>query len=448
MWRRSGASQIHFVLVNDLPTLVCAANLNNIEMHTFLARAKNLEQPSWALFDLDPGPPATILDCARVALLLREALHELDLDCFLKSSGSKGLHLYVPLNTRVNYEQTHEFTRAVAHNLEQQHDDLVVSDMSKNLRAGKVFVDYAQNADYKSTAVVYSLRAKEDGPFVSMPISWQKLSEAIESQDPESLLMRPAEAVALCEKHGDQFREVLQMKQKLPRKASATPAFRRPRKPSTARAKRIGTLEKYQEKRDFAITDEPSGGQKRKPARDGTSKTKSTPASAKQRLFVIQKHAASRLHYDFRLEIQGVLRSWAVPKGPPYQKGERRLAMLVEDHPMDYARFEGTIPKGQYGGGTVMVWDIGTYETFGGNPSQEFYSGKLHLKMSGKKLKGEWTLVRGSKVDERGKEPWYLIKTGAVTQPMSARRDDSSALTGRTMAQIADQNTAQWESNR
>ena len=165
-------------------------------------------------------------------------------------------------------------------------------------------------------------------------------------------------------------------------------------------------------------------------------------------MFVIQKHAASHLHYDFRLEMQGVLRSWAVPKGPPYLKGERRLAMLVEDHPMDYAQFEGTIPKGQYGGGTVMVWDTGTYETFGGNPAQEFYQGKLHLKLTGKKLKGEWTLVRSSKTDERGKEPWFLIKTGSDTRPISARRDDRSAVTDRSMQEIAEQNTAQWSSHR
>jgi bifunctional non-homologous end joining protein LigD len=162
-------------------------------------------------------------------------------------------------------------------------------------------------------------------------------------------------------------------------------------------------------------------------------------------MFVIQKHDASHLHYDFRLELDGVLKSWAVPKGPPYERGQKRLAMQVEDHPMSYARFEGTIPQGQYGGGTVMVWDIGTYAITDGS----FNSGKLHMVLQGKKLKGEWILVKSHMKDRNGEErSWFLIKGGADMKPLSAKRDDSSALTGRSMARIESQNDAQWDSNR
>ena len=138
----------------------------------------------------------------------------------------------------------------------------------------------------------------------------------------------------------------------------------------------------YNKKRDFKKTPEPAGA---KASKSGEPR------------FVIQKHEASHLHYDFRLELDGVLKSWAVPKCPPFAKGEKRLAMEVEDHPVSYMKFEGTIPKGQYGGGTVMVWDIGTFEPLSKAPLKELAGGKLHFILKGKKLKGEWVLVRGSR---------------------------------------------------
>src|SRR5215216_4914584 len=153
------------------------------------------------------------------------------------------------------------------------------------------------------------------------------------------------------------------------------------------------SLREYQHKRDFTRTKEPPP---RKPAK-----------AAKAHRFVVQKHDASRLHYDFRLEMDGVLKSWAVPKGFPTAKGERHLAVHVEDHPVEYANFEGIIPQGEYGGGTVMVWDVGTYEVSGDAPVRALHEGKLHLQLNGKKLRGEWTLVRTRSDDE--KEHWLLM---------------------------------------
>jgi len=154
-------------------------------------------------------------------------------------------------------------------------------------------------------------------------------------------------------------------------------------------------FKEYKAKRDFGRTREPAGNVQghRKP---------------REPMFVIQKHDATRLHYDFRLEMEGVLKSWAVPKGFPMQRGDRRLAVQVEDHPLEYGSFEGTIPEGNYGAGTVMVWDTGTYSVKGDNPVEALESGKIHFRLKGKKLKGDWSLIRMRRSEE-SKPQWLLL---------------------------------------
>lgn len=194
-------------------------------------------------------------------------------------------------------------------------------------------------------------------------------------------------------------------------------------------------LTEYKRKRDFKKTAEPAGSDK--------SGQQKTPAPR----FVIQKHDASRLHYDFRLEMDGVLKSWAVPKGLPWAQAEKHLAVEVEDHPLDYADFEGIIPQGQYGGGTVMVWDRGTYElTPPGDPGEAVRKGKLHVILHGEKAKSEWALIRIRPQD--GKNQWLLMKTAGAVKPISKKRDDQSVKTGRSMSQIASARDAEWQSNR
>jgi len=183
------------------------------------------------------------------------------------------------------------------------------------------------------------------------------------------------------------------------------------------------SLREYTQKRNFEATSEPRAEQ----------------GKGSGHRYVIQKHAASRLHYDFRLEINGALKSWAVPKGVPFIKGEKRLAVQVEDHPVSYIKFEGTIPKGQYGGGTVMVWDEGNFTTNTKSPLQELENGKLHFTLKGKKLHGNWHLVR-----LRDGKQWLLIKGGEDVRPVSKKMDDTSALSGKTMAQLS-RNGAVWE---
>lgn len=187
------------------------------------------------------------------------------------------------------------------------------------------------------------------------------------------------------------------------------------------------SLKEYRRKRDFKTTVEPKG--------DGSP-------NGNGHRFVIQKHAASRLHYDFRLELDGTLKSWAVPKGIPFAKGEKRLAVQVEDHPVSYIDFEGIIPKGQYGGGTVMVWDRGAFKALTPTPSKDLASGKLHFILDGKKLKGEWYLVR-----LRDDKQWLLIRGKSDMRPVTKKLDDTSALSGRTMKALATRSKV-WNSDR
>jgi bifunctional non-homologous end joining protein LigD len=186
------------------------------------------------------------------------------------------------------------------------------------------------------------------------------------------------------------------------------------------------SLKAYAKKRDFKKTAEPRG----------------KVVKGKGHRFVIQKHAASRLHYDFRLEIDGTLKSWAVPKGIPFAHGEKRLAVHVEDHPVSYIDFEGTIPKGQYGGGTVMVWDRGTFAPDSDDPSKDLAAGKLHFTLKGKKLKGAWYLVR---IRDPEDNQWLLIRGGDDMTPVSAKQDDTSVLSGKSMKALGESDRV-WES--
>jgi bifunctional non-homologous end joining protein LigD len=200
-------------------------------------------------------------------------------------------------------------------------------------------------------------------------------------------------------------------------------------------------LVEYRRKRDFSKTSEPAGGR---------------PAVAQNLAFVIQKHAASHLHYDVRLELDGVMKSWAVPKGPSLDPSVKRLAMEVEDHPIEYNTFEGTIPKGQYGGGTVMLWDRGIY-TYGDVDVEPlkglrrgYAKGDLKIVLLGERLKGSWVLVRTSR-GERGKAQWLMIKhRDEYADPGSdvAEEFTTSVDTGRTMEEIATGRSRVWNSNR
>ncbi len=215
IWSRHTQRDINFCLADDLPTLVWLGNLADLELHTSLALAKRIERPTMLVFDLDPGAPADVLDCAQVALWLRDLFDQLGLRCLVKTSGSKGLQAYVPLNTETSYEQTKPFAKAVAELLAKQHPDRVVSVMAKERRGGKVFVDWSQNDEHKTTVCVYSLRARER-PTVSTPVTWDEVERALEAGEASQLVFECGQALDRVADRGDLFAPVLSEVQELP----------------------------------------------------------------------------------------------------------------------------------------------------------------------------------------------------------------------------------------
>ena len=222
IWSGRNRRTVNYILADDLATLVWLANLAALELHPSLALAKDITCPTEMVFDLDPGPPANIVQCCQVGLWLREIFEHFGLQSFPKTSGSKGLQIYVPLNTPTNYEATKLFSHALAQLLEHDHKELVLSEMSRQARTGKVFVDWSQNDEHKTTVAVYSLRARER-PTVSTPVKWEEVERALKKKDVSLLVFEARQVVGRFEKMGDLFAPVLELKQSLPdlRKAGA-----------------------------------------------------------------------------------------------------------------------------------------------------------------------------------------------------------------------------------
>ena len=277
--------------------------------------------PDRLVLDLDPGPGAGLPECVAVAKRARKLLRELGLDAFPVTSGSKGIHLYAGLDRTHDAEYVNAFAKQFAQALESELPDLVVTNQKKALRGGKVLVDWSQNNQAKTTIAPYSLRGRTL-PTVAVPRTWKEL----DAPDLEHLT----------------FDEVLQ---RMKRRKDPMAPLGHPVDVSDDAADKLTV---YRSKRDAAKTPEPV------PDYVGTAGGDS---------FVIQEHHARRLHWDFRLERDGVLVSWALPNGVPTDPKKNHLAVQTEDHPLEYGSFEGTIPKGEYGAGEVTIWDWGTYET-------------------------------------------------------------------------------------
>ena len=243
IWSEGNNRYMDYCVVEDVASLVWLANLADLELHTSLSRAPDMQRPTVIAFDLDPGAPADIVQCCQVGLWVREIFARFGLEAFPKTSGSKGLQIYVPLNTAVTYDQTKPFAHALARLLENQHPDQVVSDMKKALRVNKVFVDWSQNDNYKTTICVYSLRAK-DRPTVSTPVTWKEVEDCLKKKDPDLLVFTSDQVLKRVEQMGDLFEPVLKLKQKLPTLEQLEPGApgeaeeTRPKKVTSARSRR------------------------------------------------------------------------------------------------------------------------------------------------------------------------------------------------------------------
>ncbi|WP_175935274.1 ATP-dependent DNA ligase [Corynebacterium sp. Marseille-P4321] len=308
-----------YPLIDDPATLAWLAQVAALELHTpqwRFAADGSPGNPDRLVLDLDPGPGVTLAQTAEVALACREIIEGMGLSCVPVTSGSKGIHLYAGLDGSADAAEVSMVAKALAQALQEEFPDTVTATMAKAQRRGKVFIDWSQNNGKKTTITPYSLRGRER-PTVAAPRTWEEI------EDPKLAQLEFEEVIERVESGLDPIAEL------------AAPGGDR--------------LDTYRSMRDATKTGEP------------VPEAAPTPRQGAP-IFVIGEHHASSLHWDFRLERDGVLVSWAVPKGPPLDTNANRLAVHVEDHPIEYAQFEGEIPKGQYGAGTVRIWDIGTCE--------------------------------------------------------------------------------------
>jgi len=226
VWSWGNNRDMYYCVVNDLATLVWVANLASLELHTSLSLGAKIEQPRMMVYDLDPGPPANIVDCCQVGVWLRDYFAGFGLQSFAKTSGSKGLQLYIPLNTPVDYARTKGVSKGVAQLFEREQPQHVVSQQTKTLREGKVLIDWSQNDQYKTTVNVYSLRAREH-PTVSTPVTWEEVEECLSTGDPMRLRFTSDAVLERVKDTGDLFAPLLTLKQKLPAKLPTTETKKR-----------------------------------------------------------------------------------------------------------------------------------------------------------------------------------------------------------------------------
>ncbi|HWC32423.1 MAG TPA: non-homologous end-joining DNA ligase [Actinomycetota bacterium] len=383
-----GERDIDYLLAEDVPSLLFVVNMGAIEFHPLHSRCGSIDRPDYLFFDLDPFPPATFDDVLAVARHVRAALDALGLPSYPKTSGATGMQVYVGLDPQPTYDDVRGFVRALCRHINAADPDRTTMEWDISKRAGKVFLDWNMNRLGANIAAAYSVRP-EPGATVSTPLSWDEVEAGVTPRD-----CTIANAHERFADVGDLFRGMLEEPidirpamdsmgvkpdgETSPRQV-ATRVDPRPKRPARRRKRPseeptadAEVLAEYRRKRDFELTPEPPP----------------TPKPGRDELFVIQKHDATRLHYDLRLERNGVMPSWAVPKGLPITTDEKRLAVKTEDHPIDYASFEGWIPEGEYGAGEVRIFDTGRYELL------EWEDDKVSFRLHGRRQRGEYHLVK------------------------------------------------------
>ncbi len=435
-WGPVKHERIHYLMVDAVAALLFVANLGAIEFHPLHSRCGSIETPDYLFFDLDPFEPAAYPEVLAVARLIKVVCDRLDLVAYPKTSGATGMQIYVPLEPKFTYDQVRDFVGQVGRLILAADPDRVIlaadpdrvtMEWEVRKQTGKGFIDHNMNRVGANIAAVYSVRP-EPGATVSTPLSWDEVEEGeVRASD-----FTIASVWERFRSGPDPFRGVLDHPQDIthalealglpvhaepPRTesrpfrfgpdwaASKPPGPGVPKNPGTpARPRRRETSQDV-----AARSKDPKLGQYLKMREFGETGTPE-PATGKPseggNFFVIQRHDATRLHYDLRLERDGVLVSWAVPKGLPRVHGERHLAVHTEDHPMEYASFEGTIPEGHYGAGEVRIWDRGTYDLL------EWADKKVSFRLHGQRHNGEYHLVKTG----RGGEKDWLILLGKASE--------------------------------
>ena len=328
-----------YIIATEEATLVWLANLACLELHQMHSKKPDYEKPDYMVFDLDPPEGSKFANVVEIALELKPVLESYGYHPFAKTTGGKGIHVVVPVEQKWDFRKVFETAQSIAKPFVDEHSKTLTLNIKKDARKGRILVDIYRIRQGQSIIAPYSLRGVK-GARVSMPLKWEDL-EGLKNPGDYNLTNVPD----MVNSEGDAWQGISAYAVELhtERKSKAKPSSKL--KPSR-KYKTPEQLQKYSKKRDFKKTPEPGG----------------EVIPGKGNSFVVHRHHASRLHYDLRLEKDGVLKSWAVPKGLPPFPGVKRLAVQTEDHPMEYLKFEGKIPKGQYGGGDMWVYASGKYE--------------------------------------------------------------------------------------
>jgi DNA ligase D-like protein (predicted ligase)/DNA ligase D-like protein (predicted polymerase)/DNA ligase D-like protein (predicted 3'-phosphoesterase) len=362
--KEENGKKIDYVIATEEATLVWLANLACIELHQMHCRSPKFDNPDYMVFDFDPPENFKFRQVAELALEFKEHLESFGYHPFVKTTGRKGLHVVVPLEPKWTFDKVFEAAKAVATPFVESHGSSTTLHIKKEHRKGRVLVDIYRNRTYQTIVAAYSVRGLP-GATVSTPLHWEEL-EKVESPSEFDIKIVPDRVVH----DGDAWEGIAAYAAPLHTERKATKNVKA-LKPS-GKHKTPETLKKYEEKRSFEKTPEPP------PA----------VAIGEGNAFVVHRHHATRLHYDLRLEQDGTLKSWAVPKGLPPRPGIIRLAVETEDHPLEYLNFEGTIPKGQYGGGDMWIYARGKYAI------TKEKKGGFYFRLQSKELNAEYSTHR------------------------------------------------------
>jgi DNA ligase D-like protein (predicted ligase)/DNA ligase D-like protein (predicted polymerase)/DNA ligase D-like protein (predicted 3'-phosphoesterase) len=358
-----GKEKKDYIIATEPATLVWLANLASLELHQLHGRKPNFDCPDYMVFDLDPPEGYDFRKVVPIAMELKEHIETYGYTPFAKTTGGKGIHICCPVEPRWDFHTVFEAAQDIARPYVDSHPDSVTLHIKKEARKGRVLVDIFRIRSGQSIVSPYSLRGRNGAP-VSMPLTWDELGKL---KNPKEYNIHNAVEKVLADGDAWEGFEAYAVELHTQRKAKAPKAKKLP---PSKKHKSPEQLETYSKKRDFTKTPEPAA---HVPDASGTS-------------FVVHRHHASRLHYDMRLEKEGVLKSWAVPKGLPPYPGVKRLAVQTEDHPMEYLTFDGRIPKGQYGAGEMWVYATGKYHI-----TKDKKDG-FYFRLSSREVSGEYRI--------------------------------------------------------